>query len=101
MSSFDDKRYILDDGISTLPYGYIEPSNESSEPPSNDSCGGKNSSTFHADIANDETLDLDSDDDDDLDAWVAHFEDNDAPKEWAQENILDGMSQEFDRTQID
>ena len=97
MSSFDDKRYILDDGISTLPYGYIE----SSEPPSNDSRGGNNSSTFHADSANDETLDRDSDDDDDLDAWVAHFEDNDAPIEWDQENILDGMSQELDRTQID
>ena len=80
LSSFDDKRYILDDGISTLPYGYIE----SSEPPPND-----------------ETLDRDSDDDDDLDAWVAHFEDNDAPIEWDQENILDGMSQELDRTQID
>ena len=37
---------------------------------------------------NDETLDRDSDDDDDLDAWVAHFEDNDAPIEWYQENIL-------------
>ena len=101
MSSFDDKRYILDDGISTLPYAYIEPSNESSEPPSNDSRGGNNSSTFHADSANDEMLDRDSDDDDDLDAWVAHFEDSDAPIEWDQENILDGMSQELDRTQID
>ena len=68
LSSFDNKRYIFDDGISTLPYGYIEPSNESSEPPSNDSRGGKNSSTFHAYSANDETLDRDSDDDDDLDA---------------------------------
>ena len=97
LSSFDDKRYILDDGISTLPYGYIE----SSEPPSNDSRGGNNSSTFHADSVNDETLDRDIDDDDDLDAWVAHFEDNDAPIEWDQENILDGMSQELDRTQID
>ena len=97
LSSFDDKRYILDDGISTLPYGYIE----SSEPHSNDSHGGNNISTFHADSANDETLDRDSDDDDDLDAWVAHFEDNDAPIEWDQENILDGMSQELDRTQID
>ena len=97
LSSFDDKQYILDDGISTLPYGYIE----SSEPPSNDSRGGNNSSTFHADSANDETLDRDSDDDGDLDAWVAHFEDNDAPIEWVQENILDGTSQELDRTQID
>ena len=97
LSSFDDKRYILDDGISTLTYGYIE----SSEPPSNDSRVGNNSSTFHADSANDETLDRDSDDDDDLDAWVAPFEDNDAPIEWDQENILDGMSQELDRTQID
>ena len=97
LSSFDDKRYILDDGISTLPYGYIE----SSEPPSNNSRRGNNSSTFHADSANDETLDRDSDDDDNLDAWVAHFEDNDAPIEWDQGNILDGMSQELDRTQID
>ena len=97
LSSFDNKLYILDDGISTLPYGYIE----SSKPPSNDSRGDNNSSTFHADSAIDETLDQDSDDDDDLDAWVAHFEDNDAPIEWDQENILDGMSQELDRTQID
>ena len=97
MSSFDDKRYILDDGISTLPYGYIQ----SSEPPSKDSRDGNNSSTFQADSANDETLDRDSDDDDDLDARVAHFEDNDAPIEWDQENIPNGMSQELDRTQID
>ena len=68
MSSFDDDRYILDDGISTLPYGYIEPSNESSEPPSNDCRGGNNSSLFHADSANDENLDRDSDDYVDLDA---------------------------------
>ena len=97
----DDKRYILDDGISTLPYRYIGPSNESSEPPSNDGRGGINSSRFHAGSANEETLDRDSDDDDNLDAWVAHFEDNDAPIEWDQENILDGMSQELGRTQID
>ena len=97
LSSFDDKRYILDDGILTLPYGYIE----SSEPPSNDSRRGNNSSAFHADSATDETLDRDSDDDDDLDALVAHFEDNDAPIEWDQENILDCVSQELDRTQID
>ena len=84
-----------------MPYGYIEPSNETSEPPSNDSRGGNNSSTFHADSANDETLDRDSDDDDDLDAWVAHFEDSDAPIEWDQENILDGMSQELNRTQVE
>ena len=40
----------------------------SSEPPSNENPGGINSSTFHADSANDETLDRDSDDDDNLDA---------------------------------
>ena len=80
MSAYNDKRYILNDGISTLPKGHYGTVNASIFPESNegdDDDIGRNvsetNSTSHHEVQ-------------DLDAWLKAFEEEDVIVERDQES---------------
>ena len=80
LSAYDDKRYILSDGISTLPYGPYRTVNASIFPDSNhddDDDSEKNVS---------ETNSISRHKDHDVDAWLKFFEEEDAIVDWDHES---------------
>ena len=86
LSAFDDKRYILDDGQRTLPYGHkiIVGQTAIGIDDSDDNAAAANS---------------DPTDDDDSENWIPFFEDGQQPVSWDCDDFLDGLSEEFANTQ--
>ena len=86
LSAFDDKRYILDDGQQTLPYGHKNIVGQT---------------VIGIDDSDDNTAAVNSDptDDDDLEKWMPFFEDRQQPVSWDCDDFLDGVSEEFANTQ--
>ena len=86
LSAFDDKRYILDDGQRTLPYGHKNIVGQT---------------VIGIDDSDDNTAAVNSDptDDDDLEKWMPFFEDRQQPVSWDCDDFLDGVSEEFPNTQ--
>ena len=86
LSAFDDKRYILDDGQQTLPYGHKNIVGQT---------------VIGIDDSDDNTTAVNSDptDDDDLEKWMPFFEDRQQPVSWDCDDFLDGVSEEFANTQ--
>ena len=79
-SAYDDKRYILSNGISTLPYGHCRTVNASIFPDSNqdeDDDSDRNVS---------ETNSTSHHKDQDLDAWLKFFQEKDEIVDWDQES---------------
>ena len=80
LSAYDDKRYILSDGIFTLPYGHYRTANTSIFPHSNQdddddkerNVSETNSTSHHGD--------------DDLDAWLKFSEEKDEIVDWDQKS---------------
>ena len=86
LSAFDEKRYILDDGQQTLPYGHkiIVGQTAIGIDDSNDNAAAANSDpTDHVD----------------LEKWMPFFEDGQQPVSWDCDDFLDGVSEEFANTQ--
>ena len=80
LSAYDDKRYFLSDGISTLPYGHYRTVNVSIFPDSNqddDDDSERNVS---------ETNSTSHHKDQDLDAWLKFFQEEDEIVDWDQES---------------
>ena len=86
LSAFDDKRYILDDGQQTLPYGHKNIEGQT---------------VIGIDDSDDNTAAVNSDptDNDDLEKWMPFFEDRQQPVSWDCDDFLDGVSEEFANTQ--
>ena len=70
LSAYDDKRYILSDGISTLPYGHYRTVNASIFPDSNQDDDDDDDSERNVSEINSTSHHKDQD----LDAWLKFFE---------------------------
>ena len=86
LSAFDGKRYIIDDGQHTLPYGKKNIVGQTA---------------IGIDDSDDNTAAANSDptDDDDLEKWTPFFEGGQQPVSWDCEDFLDGVSEEFAKNQ--
>ena len=75
LSAFDDKRYILDDGQQTLPYGHKNIVGQT---------------VIGIDDSDDNTAAVNSDptDNDDLQKWMPFFEDRQQPVSWDCDDFL-------------
>ena len=86
LSALDDKRYILDDGQQTLPYGHKN-------------IVGQTVSGIEDSDDNAAAVNFDPTDNDDLEKWMPSFEYRQRPVSWDCDGFLDGVSDEFANTQ--
>ena len=83
LSAYDDKRYILSDGISTLPYGHYRTVNASIFPDSNqDDDDDDDDSERNVSEINSTSHHKDQD----LDAWLKFFEEEEELVHWDQQS---------------
>ena len=83
LSAYDDKRYILSDGISTLPYGHYRTVNASIFPDSNqDDDDDDDDSERNVN----EIKSTSHHNDQDLDAWLKFFEEEEELVDWDQQS---------------
>ena len=82
LSAYDDKRYILSDGISTLPYGHYRTVKASIFPDSNQDDDDDDDSERNVSETNSTSRHKDQD----LDAWLKFFEEEDEIVDWDQQS---------------
>ena len=81
LSAYDDKRYILSNGISTLPYGHYRTVNASIFPDSNQDDDDDDSERNMS-----ETNSTSQHKDQDLDDWLKFFEEEEELVDWDQQS---------------
>ena len=81
LSAYDDKRYILSNAFSTLPYGHYRTENASIFPNSNED---DDDDDIERNVI--ETKSTSHHKDEGLDAWLKFFEEEDEIVEWDQES---------------
>ena len=86
LSAYDDKQYILSDGIFTLPYGHYRTMNAPNFPDNTDSNQDDDDDNDHSERNVSETNSTSHHEDEDKDVWLKFFEEKDEIDNWDQEN---------------